>query len=258
MLAFVVAASAVFGLAIGSFLNVVIARVPVGASVVRPPSRCPGCKVEIAWRDNIPVVGWLLLRGRCRACDQPISLRYPIIEVLTAAVFASAAARFGTDDLGALPAFCVWGAGLIALSAIDLDHHRLPNRVLYPTGFLAGGLLIAASGAAGEWRSLLDAALGGLVGFGFFFIVWLVAPAKMGYGDVRLSALNGILLGWLSVGHVGVAILLGSATASVVGILLIALHRAGRATPIPFGPFLAFGAWAAFLAGGPIIEWYLP
>lgn len=258
MLAFVIGASALMGLAVGSFLNVVIARVPEGISVVRPPSRCPRCDVAIGWRDNVPVLSWLLLRGRCRSCAAPITARYPAVEILTVLIFVSAAARVGDVAAGVLPAYCVWGAGLLALSVIDLDHHRLPSRILYPTGFLGGALLVVGAATEGDWRRLTTAAIGALVGFAFMFVIWFVAPGKMGYGDVRLSTLNGLFLGWLTVWHVGVALLVGSALASIVGIALLLLGRVRRATPIPYGPFLAVGAWIAFLAGDPILEWYLP
>src|SRR5947208_14309635 len=145
MTAFVAAASALVGLAVGSFLNVVIYRVPRKESVVRPRSHCPGCGTQLAERDNIPVVSWVLLRGRCRTCGEPISARYPLVELGTAALFVAAALRFGLD--WALPAYLVFFAALVAVSFIDLEHYIIPNRIVYPTLFVSIPLLAVAAAA---------------------------------------------------------------------------------------------------------------
>jgi leader peptidase (prepilin peptidase) / N-methyltransferase len=245
---------ALFGLVIGSFLNVVIWRVPRHESVVAPPSHCPGCDTPIAPRDNIPVVSWLLLRGRCRHCGTSIAVRYPLIELLTASLFAAVGARF--SDSWVLPAYLVLTAGLIALSAIDFEHYLLPNRVLYPTGFISGALLVVGSGLEGEWGALLRAILGALAAFLFFFTIHLIAPGGMAFGDVRLSFLLGLFLGWLGWGYVVGGLFTGFLLGAVVGVALIAAGKGGRKTKVPFGPFLATGAMIFILFGGPIVDWY--
>ncbi|MDP9072411.1 MAG: prepilin peptidase [Actinomycetota bacterium] len=254
MTALLAVACAGLGLVVGSFLNVVVHRVPRKESVVRPRSRCPGCGTTVAARDNVPVLSWLALRGRCRACRQPISARYPLVELLTSAGFAAAAVRLGADP--ALPAFLVFVAALVAISAIDLEHFIVPNRVVYPALFLSVPLLVVAAAAGGEWRSLRDAALGGLLAWATLLVIHLASPAGMGFGDVRLAGLIGVHLGWLSLGHVVVGLFLAFATAAVTGIALIATAVRTRKDTVPFGPFLALGAVVAFLAGGPVIAWY--
>lgn len=255
MTAFVVVGSALFGLVVGSFLNVVIHRVPAGESIVKPRSRCPHCGTQLAERDNIPVLSWLLLRGRCRTCGTAISARYPLIELLTGVLFAVVALRFTGD--AELPAFLVLTAGLIALSAVDLERFLLPNRILYPTLALTSGLLLAAAAVDGDWRSLRDAALGGLIAFVLLFVIHVVSPKGMGFGDVRLAGLLGVALGWLGIGHVFLGLFLGFLLASLLGVALIALRLRSRKDRLPFGPFLAAGALVAVLVGGPVLDWYL-
>lgn len=256
MTAFVAVASGLLGLAVGSFLNVVIHRVPRQESVVTPPSRCPGCATPIAPRDNIPVVSWLLLRGRCRHCGTSIAARYPAVEALTAVLFAAVGLRL--HDSWALPAFLVFTAGLIAISAVDLERFIVPNRILYPTLFLAAPLLVVAAVVDDEWSSLRDAAAGGAGAWVVLLVIHLVSPRGMGFGDVRLAGLIGVLLGWLSLGHVAFGLFAGFATAAVVGVALIATGVRSRKDRIPFGPFLALGAVIAVLAGRAVLDWYLP
>ena len=254
MTALVVAGSAVLGLLVGSFLNVVVHRVPRKESVVKPRSRCPGCGTELAARDNVPVVSWLLLKGRCRTCGEPISPRYPLVELGTAAVFAATAVRLGVD--AALPAFLVVMAGLVAISAVDLELFIVPNRILYPTLFAAAPLLMAAAAVDGDWNGARTAAIGGALGWGLLLVIHLVSPAGMGFGDVRLAGLIGMMLGWLSLGHVLVGLFLAFASAAVLGVGLIALGVKGRKDKVPFGPFLAAGALMSVLFGSPILDWY--
>lgn len=255
MTALVVVGSAVLGLVVGSFLNVVIHRVPAGESVVRPRSRCPHCGTQLTGRDNVPVLSWLLLRGRCRSCGTAISARYPLVELLTAALFAAVALRFPDD--AELPAFLVLTAGLIALSAVDFERFLLPNRIVYPTLGLTSGLLVVAAAVDGDWRSLRDAAVGGALGFSLLFVIHLVSPKGMGFGDVRLAGLLGVALGWLSVGHVFVGLFLGFLLASVLGVGLIVLRLRSRRDRLPFGPFLVAGTLAAVFLGRPLLDWYL-
>lgn len=250
----IAAACGLFGLAVGSFLNVVIYRVPRKESVARPRSHCPNCDTQLASRDNVPVVSWVLLRGRCRSCQAPISGRYPLVELITAAAFVAMAVRFGADP--ALPAFLVLAAALVAISAIDLEHFIVPNRIVYPALFLIAPLLVAAAAADGVWASLGRAALGGALAWGALLIIHLISPRGMGFGDVRLAGLIGVPLGWLGLGHVPVGLFLAFASASVVGIALILVGAKGRKDKVPFGPFLALGAFAAILFGRAVLRWY--
>src|SRR5687767_3479062 len=192
----------ILGLAVGSFLNVVIYRVPKKESVVRPRSRCPGCGTQLAERDNIPVVSWLVLRGKCRTCGEPISARYPLVELLTAALFAATAIRFGVD--AALPAFLVLVAALIALSVIDLDTFTLPRKIIYFA--LAAGVVLLGVAAAvdGDARGIIEAGAGAAIAFGVLLLIHLVSPRGMGFGDVRLAGLLGLYLGWIELPLVGV------------------------------------------------------
>ena len=254
MTAVLALACGLIGLAVGSFLNVVIARVPERQSVVRPRSRCPRCDAPLSSRDNVPVVSWLLLRGRCRSCRGDISLRYPVVEVSTAALFVAAAVRLGPDP--ALPAFLVVFAALLAISAVDLERFIVPNRILYPALFLAAPLLVVAAALDRDWSSLLGAALGGALAWALLFAIHMASPRGMGFGDVRLAGLVGMLLGWLGIGHVLLALFLGFLSAAVVGVGLVALRLRTRKDKVPFGPFLALGAVLAVLFGSPILSWY--
>jgi leader peptidase (prepilin peptidase)/N-methyltransferase len=252
--ALVAAISGVYGLVIGSFLNVVIWRVPRRDSIVRPPSHCPVCDAKIANRDNIPVASWLLLRGRCRSCGSAISVRYPFVELLTAVLFAAVGARFAHS--WALPAYLVLTAALIGLSAIDLEHYILPNRIVYPADGAVIVLLAVASAAEHDWGAFVRAAIGGAIAFTVFFIIHIVSPKGMGFGDVRLSFLLGLALGWLGWGEVAGGLFAGFLYGAVVGVALIAVRVRGRKQQIPFGPFLAAGAITFVLFGEPLVDWY--
>ncbi len=236
------------GLTIGSFLNVVVHRVPAGLSVVRPGSACPACGHQLAAWENIPLVSWVLLGRRCHGCHQPISWRYPALEALTAALFVAAGARFGMSST--LPATAAFFAGLVALAAIDVDRLLLPNAVVYPTGIVTAVALLVAAAAGGQWHRLAVAAGCALGAFVAFYALHAVNPRWLGFGDVRLSAVIGLALGWLGVGY----LLLGLLAANVAGIgVMVALSAAGRAdrgTKLPYGAFLAFGAVVATFAGG--------
>ncbi|MFP5377618.1 MAG: prepilin peptidase [Acidimicrobiia bacterium] len=254
MTALLVSACAVLGLVVGSFLNVVIARVPKKESVVHPRSRCPGCGAAIAPRDNVPVLSWLALRGRCRSCGERISARYPLVEITTAVLFALTALRLGVDP--ALPAFLVFVAALVAITPIDLELRIVPNRIVYPTLFVSVPLLLLAAAVDGDWASAREAAIGGVAAFAMFFVLWYVSPRGMGYGDVRLSGVIGMFLGWLGLWEVALGLFLAFLSASVIGVGLMAAGRKGRKDAIPFGPFLALGAVVAVLAGDPLLRWY--
>ena len=251
----VVFLATVYGLLVGSFLNVAVHRVPAGESVVRPRSACPACSTPIEARDNLPVISWVLLRGRCRTCAEPISVRYPAVEVLTGAAFAVMALRFGAS--WELPAFCVLMAGLVAVSAIDLDVRRIPTAILRVTA--AGGLpiLVVAAVVASDPWPLVRVVAGAGGAYGALLVVHLVSPQGMGFGDVRLAGLLGAFLGWLGPGHVPVGLMAGFFYGSVGGVAVLLARRGDRRTAIPFGPFLALGAVTAILAGEPLLDLYL-
>jgi leader peptidase (prepilin peptidase)/N-methyltransferase len=240
--AFIAVICAVLGLAVGSFLNVVIYRVPKKESVVKPRSRCPSCGTQLAERDNIPVISWLVLGGKCRTCHEPISIRYPLIELLTAVTFAGVGIRFAPHP-EVIPAYLLFFACLISVSAVDLDLFIIPNRIIFPTLFASVPLLLLAAVVGHEWLAL--------------FVVHFISPRGMGYGDVRLAGIIGIYMGWLGLAHVFVGLFLGFLVAAVVGVGLMVARRKGRKDQVPFGPFLAVGATLAVLAGGPLIHAWL-
>lgn len=238
------------GLCVGSFLNVVIDRVPHRESVARP--HCPSCGAPVAERDSIPVVSWVLLRARCRACGAKVSVRYPLVELAAGGLFVGAAVRLGPS--WALPAFCVFFASLLAISVIDLGHFIIPNRVVYPTLLTLVPLLVVAAVLQGSWTHLEHAVIGGAAGFAALFVVHLVSPGGMGFGDVRLAGVIGVMLGWLGLGYVALGMFLSFLLASVIGITLIVTRVKSRKDSVPFGPFMAIGAVIAVLWGQAIID----
>jgi leader peptidase (prepilin peptidase)/N-methyltransferase len=245
-----IAAAALFGVVIGSFLNVVIYRVPARLSIVTPPSSCPGCEHQIAPRDNVPILSWLLLRGRCRHCDAPISPRYPLVEVLTGALFVIVALRFGWS--WSLPAEAVFVAGLVALAFIDYDHLLLPRVVVYPVAGLVLAALLLATAVQGDWHRLLVAVICGAVEFALLFAINFASPRSLGFGDVRFGGLIGLALGWLGWQYAFVGFLAANLVGAVVGLILISAGRSSRETPIPFGVFLSIGAMLAIAFGSAI------
>jgi leader peptidase (prepilin peptidase)/N-methyltransferase len=244
-LAAAAAVSLVPGRALGSFLNVVAARVPLRRSVVSPGSSCMSCEQPIAWHDNVPLVSWLLLRGRCRRCGTAIPFRYPAVELATGVLIAGCVLAFGvTLDALVAALFC---ALLVAVSATDLEHRIIPNRIVVP----GAAVVLAAQTAlhpSPEW------ALGALGAAGFLFIAALAYPKGMGMGDVKLALLMGALLGRT----VGVALMLGMVFALVPSVVLLARHgAAARKMGIPFGPFLALGSVVALFWGERLLDAYL-
>jgi leader peptidase (prepilin peptidase) / N-methyltransferase len=232
-------------LALGSFVNVVAARVPLRRSVVRPASACMSCGTQLAWHDNVPVLSYLLLRGRCRSCSDKISLLYPAVELATALLVAGCLLAFGLSVDAIVSAF--FCAVLVAISATDLEHRIVPNKIVVP----AAAIVLAAQTAlhpSPEW------ALGALGASGFLFLAALFYPAGMGMGDVKLALLLGAMLGRL----VGVGLMLGMLAALVPSVVLIARHgSAARKMGIPFAPFLALGAIVALFAGDTLLDAYL-
>lgn len=267
--------SAVLGALIGSFLNVVIHRVPAGLSVVHPPSACPNCGNRIRPYDNIPVISWLVLRGRCRDCGTPISARYPLIEAGTAVAFGLVAAWMlsplspagdivaaaGERGLLAgallLVAYLWLAASSIALTAIDLETHRLPNAIVLPGYAVAAIGLGVPALLAGDFERLGIAAAGAGLMFGAYALMAIAWPGGMGMGDVKLAGVLGAFLGFsgwaaLAVGAFGAFVLGG-----VISIILLATKRIGRKGGIPFGPWMIAGAWMGLVLGASIAALYL-
>jgi leader peptidase (prepilin peptidase) / N-methyltransferase len=236
-----------FGLALGSFLNVVIARVPAGGSLVHPGSACPGCSAPLAWYDNIPVLSFVALRGRCRACGMRISWRYPIVEMITATVLVLAYVASGPS--AEFLVACVLLPALIAMTAIDLQHQMIPDAITLP-GIPVGLLVNLATGRI----SWVDSGIGILLGGGLFLVIILASRGGMGGGDLKLGAMLGAFLGWKALLFaLFVAIVLGGA----IGAVLLATGRRGRKDPIPFGPFLAAGGAMALYWGERAFGWWM-
>lgn len=237
----------VLGLLVGSFLNVVIYRLPRGESLNRPASRCPQCETPIKPYDNIPVVSWLLLRGRCRKCGAAISARYPLVEALTAAVFVGAALARGVDDDLAL--WLPFAAMLIAVAGIDLDHRIIPNKILLPAAIWGLAATIAF-----RPDNIDDSLIAGGIAFSALLLAALAYPAGMGMGDVKLAGVMGIYLG----SGVAPALLAAFLAGSVVGLVIIAREgRDARKKGVPFGPFLAFGGLIGLYWGPELVDAYV-
>lgn len=243
-------AAGFFGLCIGSFLNVVIYRLPLGQSLATPSSRCRTCDYSLRWFDNIPVISWALLRGRCRKCGVGVSWQYPLVELITAALFVLVVWQTPVGPLvvSRLLLVCI----LIALFGIDLEHQILPNSITLPG--IVIGLLLSLIAPPG-WR---DALLGALLGAG---ILYAIAGAYylwrreegMGMGDVKMLAMIGAFLGWKAV---LVTLVLSSCAGAFIGVVLMSVQRGGMKLALPFGTFLAIGAVIAMFAGEPLVAWY--
>jgi leader peptidase (prepilin peptidase)/N-methyltransferase len=235
----------VFGSVIGSFLNVVIYRLPRNESLVKPSSHCPICETPVAWYDNIPILSYTLLRGSCRNCGKPISFRYPMIEFLTAILFLAAGLKFGLEwEL--LPAL-LFIAALIAIFFIDLDYYIIPNVIVLPAAAIGLAAMVAID--PDRWLELLIA---GIASAAFFFAIVMVMPRGMGMGDVKLALMMGFYLGK----SVLVALFLGFLMGALTGVVLMVTGVKGRKSRIPFGPFLATGGIIALFWGPWIIDKY--
>jgi len=247
-----IAASAVLGLLIGSFLTVVTDRVPRGASIMAPGSTCGACGLRLGVLDLMPIVSFAALRGRCRRCRSPIGVDAPLIEVATATLFVLMAIRF--DLSWELAAFDVLAAGLVALTAIDLRLRRLPREVTYVTLALGAPLLAAGALARDEPERMLMMVGGAMGALAFMGLLHVISRGGMGEGDVRLSPLLGAFLGWLNPGLVAIGLLFGFLGGSIIGVALMVAGNATRKTAIPFGPFLALGAIVAVFVGQRTID----
>lgn len=258
----------VFGGLIGSFLNVVVYRVPAGKSIVSPPSACPNCGHEVRGYDNIPVLSWLLLRGKCRDCAAPISVRYPLVEIGSAVFFGLVALRFlPAIDLAAAPALIAAGivqlaaflylaAISLALALIDLDTGRLPNVIVLPSYLVGVTAVLAVALLTGDLGPLATAGIGLLAMGGAYLALALARPGAMGFGDVKLAGSLGIWLGALGIPALAVGAIGGFVLGGLFGVALLAAGRA-RTARIAFGPWMLGGAWLGILIGAPISQMYL-
>jgi leader peptidase (prepilin peptidase)/N-methyltransferase len=243
----------VFGAVIGSFLNVVIHRLPRAegwraqlGSLVSPGSHCPGCERPIAWYDNIPLVSYALLRGRCRRCGESIPIRYPLVEFANASLYLLAGLVLGLGP-ELYPAL-LFISTLIAVFFIDLEHYIIPNVIVLPVA--AVGLVSMIAIEPGRWLELL---LAGVISAAFFLLIAFVKPGGMGMGDVKLAGMMGFYLGT----SILVALFIGFLTGALAGLALMAMGRKGRKSRVPFGPFLALGGIIALLAGSRLLDLYL-
>jgi len=254
------------GLVIGSFLNVVIFRVPAQRSIVAPPSACGACGARIRPWDNIPVLSWLLLRARCRDCSVAISVRYPLVELGTAVFFAIVALRFGAALFAGNAAVASWvtlvaflylASISVTLALIDLDTRTLPNRIVLPSYLVGLGLLGGAAIAGGDAALLLRGILGLAILWAVYLVLALLYPGGMGFGDVKLAGLLGLYLGYLGWGELIVGGFAAFLLGGIYGVGLLLAKRASRKSGIPFGPWMLGGAWVGILFGGPLWEGYL-
>jgi leader peptidase (prepilin peptidase) / N-methyltransferase len=249
--ALLIVVAGALGAIVGSFLNVCIYRLPLGKSIVWPSSACPFCGRELSWYENIPVVSFLALRARCRTCAAPISGRYPVVEALTAVMFAAAWWYYGPQPL--LASRLILGCALIVLFAIDLEHHLLPNVITLPG--VVVGLLFSFFTDPGWQAALFGILVGGGVLFGVAEAYYRVRHEEgLGMGDVKMLAMIGAFLGWkLTL----LTLMMASLCGTIIGVLLIVTKRGGMKYALPFGTFLALGAAAAATVGPAILDWYL-
>ncbi|MGH2717938.1 MAG: prepilin peptidase [Actinomycetota bacterium] len=240
------------GLLAGGVATVCVFRLPRNYSVLSPRSSCPNCEAVLAWYDTIPVVSWFALHGKCRTCQHPISVSYPVIELATGLVWEAIVARLGVHP--ELAAFLAFGTSLVILSAIDIQHHRLPNNVLGPASLFAIAALLAAAAYHGRWTNLEHAAIGA-VAYGLpMLVIGLAAPAAMGGGDVKFAPYLGFHLGWFGLTLVAGGALLGLLLGGLGGALLLLVGRKGLKDAIPFGPFMALGAFSMLLVGPAVLK----
>ncbi len=251
----VAAAAGLLGLVVGGYLTTVVDRVPGSDALHTPGPVCTTCGARIAARDRIPVLSWLLLGGRCRACGAPLPVRYPLIEGASGLLFLLTYLNLGLS--WELPAGLYLAALAVAATAIDLEHHRLPDAIVLPSYPVVLALLVLATAGPGDFGDLGRAVLGGLAMFLGYFLLALINPSGMGGGDIKLAGVLGMLLGWVGWWPVLVGALAGFFIGAIAGLLLIAVRRAGRKSKIPFGPFMFAGTYVGLLFGEQIGAWYL-
>ena len=241
------------GLLIGSFLTVVVDRVPRGGSVMAPPSACGACEHRLGPLDLVPILSWVALRGRCRHCGTPIGIEPIIIEAATASIFVAFGLKFGADI--ALIGFCALGAALVALVWIDLHEFRLPREITHIALMIGAITLAAAALVNDEPERIWQAALGAAIALALMGLIYKVSRGGMGGGDVRLAPLLGMYLGYLNPGIVPIGLFLGFLLGAVIGVAAMAIGKAGRKTALPFGPFLAAGTTIAVFVGQDLVNW---
>lgn len=242
------------GLVAGWYANLVAHRIPVGQSVTDPLA-CPTCGEKISALDSIPIISWILLGGRCRMCRNPISIRYPIVELLTAALFALLGARVGANWM--LPSFLAFGFVTMTLVLTDLDWKRIPNRILFPGGLVAVLLLGVGSWLEGAVAQMPRALGGGLIHFTLMLMVAILARGGMGFGDVKLAALLGVFTAFIGWETLAVSVISGILIGGVVGLILLITRRKGRKDEVPYGPPLILGAWLAIIFPA-LASWLFP
>jgi leader peptidase (prepilin peptidase)/N-methyltransferase len=247
----VVVASVVLGLLIGSFLTVVVDRVPRGASIVSPPSACGECGHRLTAPDLVPIVSWLVLRGKCRHCGATIGTEPLIIETANTALFVLFGLKFGADAV--LPAYWCLAAALVALVWIDLHEFRLPRKITYTAFVISLATMVIAATLDDDFGNLWDALIGAGVALAIMVVIYFASRGGMGDGDVRLAPLLGLHLGYVSVAIVPVGLFFGFLIGAVVGVAMMATNKAGRKTALPFGPFLAAGTVLAIFVG----QWFV-
>lgn len=252
MSALLVVYAAVFGLIIGSFLTVVVDRVPRGASIVSPGSACGACGLRLGPRDLVPVFSWLVLGGKCRRCRTSIGIEPLVLELVTCGLFVSMAVHF--DRVAETIAFCILSAGLVALSWIDLKTKRLPREITYAVAAMGVPVLVIAALVRDEPRRIATMAGGAAIALAFMWFLYVASRGGMGDGDVRLSPLLGAYLGWLGLPYVPVGLFVGFLLGAIVGVGAMAVGRAGRKSAVPFGPFLAAGTIIAVFIGRAAID----
>ena len=243
----------VAGLVIGSFLTVVVDRVPQGGSVNAPPSRCGSCGLRLGPLDLVPVVSWLALRGKCRRCRAPIGIDPIVIELTNVALFVLMAIRFD-DTRAAIPAYCILMAVLVAQTWIDLKTQRLPREITYTGIILSAVALSIAAIVIAEPERIWMMVLGAAIALVAMWLIYTLSRGGMGDGDVRLAPLLGMYLGWLNPGIVLPGLFFGFIAGAVVGVAMMAIDRAGRRTAVPFGPFLAVGTIVAIFVGQHFVD----
>lgn len=269
MTVILVVLSIVLGGVIGSFANVAIYRVPRGESVVSPPSHCPNCDAPIRARHNVPVLGWLVLRGKCHDCGNPISARYPLVEagmalafggvalVLAPAVAESVTAAAAVAAVLVLVAYLYLAAISIILTLIDLDVRRLPNTIVLPAYAVGVVLLGVAALLGGDLVPIARAAAGAGILFAVYFVAAVAYPGGMGFGDVKLAGVLGLFLGWVGWGALAVGAFSAFLLGGLFAVVMMVLKRAGRKSSIPFGPWMLLGAWVGIVFGQIIFDSYL-
>ena len=251
----VVFVSACLGLLCGSFTNVLIARVPTGEQWRTGSSRCPRCRTDLAWYDNVPLLSWLLLQRRCRHCHEPIPWRYPLVELIVAIMFALVAAVFGVSVLAISLAYLA--VITVALAAIDLGHRRLPDALTLPAYPVLAVLIATHAGIEHEWWILARAVIGAAIVGGVYLVLWLAYPKGMGFGDVKAAGMLGLALGAVGWGAIAVGAIAGPLIGGVVGVAVMIRTRRTRGVAIPYGPWLIAGAWLGILAGDGIGHRYV-